>query len=368
MTDLKLSSLLKSAPPIAQHAGKHGVLMGTLVSMEANLRGFPFPGWSQAEDRQAVAQKLLDALRETKEFKRAYQVNLAELSKAQRYLMLERCQLTHAMAARHQGVYAIFSKDQSKECYINDEEHLLYQCFYGCKEAAAEGHAEMLRMRRYLSEKLDPAEDPALGMLMSDPSKTGDGFFLSYLLHLPGLRICKRMNQIINAFEELDIYCSSIFSAAMDVSDIFMIHSRVSPKGGFADTISLMQDTLSDLTKHELAARESLLRSAKNSRSILHEIDHAYRTLTSSATLRYREMLRSLSMLRLGLYYNSLQGDSVVSGEQIGLACVNLAPAHLRFHHHISPQNERMKFRADSIRALILDELHISPNPNFLLS
>lgn len=362
--DLKM--ILPTLPAYVRHAAGSGVYLGTLGRLELNLAGYPFPGWSSADSRAKVADTLLDVVKKMRRKKWGFCSEIQELSYEERLLLLEREQLTCAMAARQDGVYVLLNDRQDTECYINDEEHLLIQTFYpasahdSAADDALHAYTETKQLRDALVKKLPIAHDAGFGYLTSDPAKAGDGLFFSFLIHIPALRMARHMSQIQRALEELGVFKSPVFSSYEKSSgDIYMIHSPASAPGKSRKTLSEMKATLAELVKHELQARARLLNDPKSAAHVKEEVRRAHTTLKYAESLSYSDLLHSLSMLRLGLFYGLLQADTSAVAETMSRAYIEAAPASLCYLHQLSTRSERRKARAAYARSLALDKLHI---------
>ena len=302
-----LQALVDTPPALLGHAGDAGVILGTLGSLELNLEGFPFPGWSDAAARAAVARRLQESLHKLPQRQWVFCAEVAELTLEERQMLVERGQLTPSMAARQDGVHVLLNKQQDTECYINDEEHLHLQTFYPGQHNAPQALSEMREMRTLLEKELPVALDSLFGNLSFDPSKSGAGLFLSFMAYLPGLRLCKHMPQVQHALDEMGIYISPLFPfQKKEASDLWLIHAPASPFKQEENTLKDVNKALEALTTQELQARARLLDTPKSTAKLQGAVAEACRCLSSSARLRYSRLLEALSLVRLGLYYGWL--------------------------------------------------------------
>ncbi|MBR5186664.1 MAG: ATP--guanido phosphotransferase, partial [Akkermansia sp.] len=78
---MKFETLLKQASGWAPDRNTtDGVVIGSIVRMVRNLPGYPFPGWSTAEARVAVAEKLLPVIPGMRGYKTSFCAELSQLS------------------------------------------------------------------------------------------------------------------------------------------------------------------------------------------------------------------------------------------------------------------------------------------------
>lgn len=296
---MKFDTLLKNEPKWAPDRNTtDGVVMGSIVRMVRNLSGYPFPGWSTAEARAAVAAELLPRITTLRGFKTAFCAEMPQLSYGQRRALLTRKQLTPCMAARQDGCYVIIPQRQRITIMVNEEEHLAVHAFQDGVNFE-QGIQQLQDLDEALQEELNFAHNAQHGYLTSIPSEAGDGLQLYCLLHLPALTAANMMNHVTKALEKLHVSISPYYSDGQDdTGHLFVLFSIPGPE----DSIDEMTETFEDVLRH-IVRREQQVR-----RKLLHEpgmhlqdaIARAYGLLTNCRRLSIRELRDSVSLLRLG--------------------------------------------------------------------
>ena len=359
MIKCKLRDQLLTQPPAQMlGAGGSGVLLGALGYLELNVQGYPFPGWSTAEDRHALAEHLLPVVRGLSPYRWMIDAEMAELSREEKLLLLERRQISGAMAARGDGVHVLINDTQDTECYINDEEHLLIKTFFPGEQGTDAAYASMTKLLAEVESKLDVARSDIFGYMMSDPTKSGSPIFFSMLVHLPGLRITKFIPQVRHALDEmgflLEPFYSPLDATTHDPSDLYLMHSPVV----MASRLDAMQKDMNDVAAHlceqELKARNSLVDSPKEAVHVIKNTLQSVKALTEPKTLKYNQMLSALSMLRFGLSTGLLHTgfNAEEAAARLGRAYAETAPAHLAYLCDLSTQRARRKARASYTQQL----------------
>lgn len=362
-TTCKPLKLLNKLPALIGHAGGGNVLIGVLGSLEFNLKGSPFPGWSTAESRHTVAETLLGTLRKMRRRRWVFAAEMPELSQEERLLLMERGQLTGAMAARQDGVHVLINDEQDTECFINDEEHCLVQTFFPGEGALAQAHEEMSRLLADFVKKLPIAHDAIFGYLSCDPAKGGEALFFSALLYLPGLRLTRHMSRVQEALDELGLFLSPIFPAQKkDEGDLYLLHSPAAMAGKLEMALSTMRLALDNLVRQELYARSRLLEAPKTATRVREGIIGACKLLLQAEKLKYRELLSALSMLRLGMYYGFVRAEAAPAevAEALSRAFVENAPVHMLYARHLTKPRDRRRARALYARELMERTLRVS--------
>lgn len=83
------------------------VVLTSIIRVTRNLKGYPFPGWSTAESRDAVLAALLPVVRMMRGYRNGCEFDMSELSYEQRCALLECKLLTPCMAARGAGCHVV---------------------------------------------------------------------------------------------------------------------------------------------------------------------------------------------------------------------------------------------------------------------
>ncbi len=282
-----------------------GVVVGSIVRLVRNLAGYPFPGWSTAENRAAVAAQVLPAIKSIQGFKTAFCAELSTLSYGQRRALLSRKQLTPCMAARQDGCYVVIPQRRRTILMVNEEEHIVAHIFLDGLNLER-GIKEMSQLADQLDDKLDLAYTSQHGYLTSIPSEAGDGMQLYCLLHLPGLTHANMINQVTKALEKLHISISPYYSDSQDdTGQLFVLYSIPGPEDSMEEMLDNFENILQHIVRREQQVRRKLL--ADSGQYLQDSIGRAYGLLTNCRRLSMKELRDALSLLRLGTLMGILQ-------------------------------------------------------------
>lgn len=283
------------------------VVIGTIGRLVRNLPGYRFPGWSTAEDRRAVSDILLPALKGLRGFKNAYCCEMLELSYEQRRALMVRKQLTPCMAARQDGCHLIIPDKRNIICMVNEEEHLvLHACRAG--NSIRETINELRRLASALESKVSFAHDSRNGYLTSMPGESGDGIQIYTILHLPALTISNMMPQVCKAMEKLHVNISPYYSDGEDdTGNQFIAYSIPGPEGSTDEMLTHYRAVLKNLINREQQVRFKL---ALEPGLILEDkVARAFATLSHARRLSLQESRNALSILRLGRVLGMIDWD-----------------------------------------------------------
>lgn len=288
-------------------ADSQDIVIGTIGRLVRNLNGFRFPGWSTPEDRRAVSDILLPALRSLRGFKDSLCAEMSELSYEQRRALLVRKQLTPCMAARQDGCHILLPQHRNIVCMVNEEEHLvLHVCRAG--NSVREVLAELRKLADNLEKKVTFAHTTGNGYLTSMPGESGDGIQIYTILHLPALTISNMMPQVCKAMEKLHVNISPYYSDGEDdTGNQFIAYSIPGPEGSTDEMLTHYRAVLKNLINREQQVRFKL---ALEPGLILEDkVARAFATLSHARRLSLQESRNALSILRLGRVLGMIDWD-----------------------------------------------------------
>lgn len=323
---MKLDTLLSKSPGWnPDRNSTEGVVMGSIVRMVRNLPGHSFPGWSNAETRTAVVEKLLPAIQGIRGFKTAFCAELSELSYGQRRALLSRKQLTPCMAARQDGCYVIIPQRKPLLIMLNEEEHLVMHVFHDGLNLE-DGVDDLLELSNQLEESVTFAHSTTHGYLTSIPAESGDGIQLYCILHLPALSLANMMGQVTKAMEKLHVSISPYFSDAQDdTGHRFVLFSIPGPEDSIDEVLESFEDVVQHLVRREQQVRRKLL--LEPGEHLRDAIARAYGLLTNCRRLSIKELRDATSLLRLGTLLGLLRWEADERSSLIDLHRFALAQA-----------------------------------------
>ncbi len=357
-----LSALLKNTAPWLTSEGEMAdVAIASLGRLVRNLPGHPFPGWSTEESRRAVVDSLLPTLLARNGFKTAFHADMAELSLEQRRLLLERKLITPCMAARQSGCHVIIPRKQNITIMLNEEEHLVVHFF----RQGLDLRNVLIDLQQFaasLEKDISFAHDDAHGYLTSLPAEAGDGIQLYVVLHLPALTMADTAEQITRGLEKLNANIAPLYTGLQeDTGNTYVLFTNAIARGDAENAISQFEDVANMLILREIQMRTKLME--ENPFELADRIGRAFGQLCYAMKLGYREMLDSLSLLRLGHQCGMFSWEQPERDVLANLAALNieLAPIHLSRQDggKVPPAFHPV------LRAMRIKEILMEAGPNF---
>ena len=322
------------------------VVCSTRVRLARNLKQFPFPAKATVPQREAVEQKVRDALLSgnsilSKEFRF---VPLENASEEEAVSLVERHIVSPEFISDRRGKAVLISDDESISIMINEEDHLRIQVLregFSLKEAAETAD----RIDTLLSETLDFAYDPEFGYLTQCPTNLGTGMRASVMLHLPALTENGAMPRIASNLSKLGLTIRGTYGeGSKSVGGLYQLSNQITLGLSENEAIENLRSITVQLMEEERKARSQMAQDV----AWQDKIDRAAGILKTARVLSSSECMELLSYVRFGISVGILQG---VTTEEINGLMVNVQPGTLMAKAGKPlDQNQRDVLRATKVR------------------
>ena len=322
------------------------VVCSTRVRLARNLKQFPFPAKATDPQREAVEQKVRDALLSgnsilSKEFRF---VPLENASEDEAVSLVERHIVSPEFISDRRGKAVLISDDESISIMVNEEDHLRIQVLregFSLKEAAETAD----RIDTLLSETLDFAYDPEFGYLTQCPTNLGTGMRASVMLHLPALTENGAMPRIASNLSKLGLTLRGTYGeGSKSVGGLYQLSNQITLGLSENEAIENLRSITVQLMEEERKARSQMAQDV----AWQDKIDRAAGILKTARVLSSSECMDLLSYVRFGISVGILQG---VTTEELNGLMVNVQPGTLMAKAGKPlDQNQRDVLRATKVR------------------
>lgn len=322
------------------------VVCSTRVRLARNLKQFPFPAKATVPQREAVEQKVRDALLSgnsilSKEFRF---VPLENASEEEAVSLVERHIVSPEFISDRRGKAVLISDDESISIMVNEEDHLRIQVLregFSLKEAAETAD----RIDTLLSETLDFAYDPEFGYLTQCPTNLGTGMRASVMLHLPALTENGAMPRIASNLSKLGLTIRGTYGeGSKSVGGLYQLSNQITLGLSENEAIENLRSITVQLMEEERKARSQMAQDV----AWQDKIDRAAGILKTARVLSSSECMELLSYVRFGISVGILQG---VTTEELNGLMVNVQPGTLMAKAGKPlDQNQRDVLRATKVR------------------
>lgn len=345
---MRFATLIKNPADWMKGAGPHSeIVMTSRVRLARNLRGFPFPGFSQERQRIDLMEQARPVVEDLPEMRDGYSEEYNGLSKIRKQVLVERHLVSREHAARSSGCAVVVDRRQSISIMINEEDHFRIQ---GIRPGLNLRSAYDLvdGVDSALAASLPFAFDSKLGYLTACPTNLGTGMRASVMLHLPALVLTEQINPVIKAVGKIGLAVRGLYGEGTEaLGNLFQISNQHTLGEAEPEIIAQIEKVIEGVVRSEQNARAKLKEDHQT--MLDDQVGRAYAILRYSHILSSKEALNLVSMLRLGADLD-LVGNCDRS--LLDMLLLEIQPAHLQLaaSRELSPE-ERDSQRAEITRA-----------------
>jgi len=204
-----------------------------------------------------------------------------------------------------------------------------------------------------MSELVEFDFNDKFGYLTSCPTNVGTGLRASILIHLPGLVLTRKIDDIIGSISRVGLVVRGFYGEGTDVlGNLFQISNQTTLGRTEDEIIDSLVKVSRTIIESEQNAQEELMTDAPE--QIEDKVWRSYGILTHARVLTSNEVMNLLSALRLGL---SLGLIDKFSNRELNELLIVTQPAHLqKYIGKEMDNNERDMIRADLVRKQLCKE------------
>lgn len=330
------------------------VVVSSRVRLARNFAGFPFPARCDAGQRLEVLEYAKRHILGAELVDTMLWIDLSELTALERDVLMERHLISkqHAKAGKPRAL-AVSTPDERLAIMVNEEDHLRIQAIRRGLDLE-DAFRQVDEVDNALEAQADFAYSSRFGYLTACPTNVGTGVRMSVMLHLPGLKLAGDLEKVRRAARAMSLAVRGFYGEGSDaVGDFFQISNQTTLGKSERDLLhDFEHNVIPKVIDYERIARKALI---EKRRTILEDQVHrAIGTLRHARLLKTDEAMQLLSLVRLGLMLDIVDGISL---GQIGQMVQLIQPAHLqRQIGHELDQAERRRERATIVRQLLAGE------------
>jgi protein arginine kinase len=344
---MQFKDLIASPADWMKGSGPHtDIVMTSRVRLARNLRGYPFPGWSQERQRVDMMRNVQPHVLALPTMKGGYAEDYSNVGKIQKQVLVERHLISREHAARSNGCSVVINPQQQLSIMINEEDHFRMQGIRpGMNLRLA--YDSVNSADSALAECVPYAFDQQLGYLTACPTNLGTGMRASVMMHLPGIVLAEQAAQVMKAVGKIGLAVRGLYGEGTEaLGHLFQISNQHTLGEKEEDIITQIERVIQGVVRAEKTARLRLLEDQTT--MLRDQVGRAYATLRYAHVLNSKEALNFLSLVRLGADLDLIPDcDRGV----LDLLLLEIQPAHLQLiaQKELSPE-ERDEMRAEITR------------------
>lgn len=323
------------------------IVISSRIRLARNLSGYPFLSAAGADDRAEIYRSISSAITSLPEADDNALVDMEETDLLDREMLVERHLISrqHALSDGVRGV--TISAQETRALMINEEDHLRIQALRSGLQIDSLWE-EVNDLDDALSGSLDFAFDKQLGYLTACPTNLGTGLRVSFMLHLPALKLSKEIERVARAAKDMRLAVRGVFGEGTDtIGDLYQVSNQTTLGKSEEEIVeTFAKRTIPKVVEYERAARESL---AKHRPHILDDtIWRSYGVLVNARRITSQETLALLSPIRMGLHMGRFNEFDAKTLNEIFL---HVQDAHLqKLCGKLMDDEDRAIARADYLR------------------
>lgn len=275
------------------------------VFVYRNIKNIPFPSKLRTEEGRELAEKISESfLKNTKcKFKK---VNLWQESKEKCILLLENLIIDDETYKNRKFSILLVTEDKSVVILINGENHIKIISKHRYKKLQ-ELYKISSELLDELSKDFDFEYDDNLGYLTENIDKVGTAVKTANAIHLPILNKTGEINDVIEEYKKEEIILNNIFVDDIEnIGNIYSVENKVTLGVTTEEIFSDIDAITRQIIMREKKARKALLESDPN--EIYDWVFRAKAILMNARKITYKEVLKNISMVRMGAEMKIIEG------------------------------------------------------------
>lgn len=317
---------IKSSDRWLYHDGPlHHSIVSSRARYARNLAHLPFAPRAKPPELRAVLESVDAAIAASSYFQDFKRLTISEVHSLYRLYLKE----SHLLSAEfeHGGENRVLyiSPDYRISIMVNEEDHIRIQCL-DCGFQLSRVLALCDEVEAQLDAQLNFARSERFGVLTACPTNAGTGLRLSVMLHLPGLVIVNKIDEILDSIGRYGLTVRGIWGEnSENLGDLFQVSNEVTMGKTPEEIRTVLESVAEQVVERELDARDALFDQKP---LVVHDlIARALAVLQNAQILDSAEALAHLSKMRLGIDRGHIQA---LTHPDLSRLMVEVQPAHLQ--------------------------------------
>jgi protein arginine kinase len=312
------------------------IWLATSFVLQRNLSSFNFPSKLATQEFEKTLDVIKNALFKLKELEKPLLLRAEEISALDKEFLYEHflCQDSFQNTLAGQGF--IIDETTRFLALINVQDHLQLQLL-DWKLESEKSYERIFKLEADLNSVLDFAYSPRFGYLTSDSAHSGTALIASIYLHVPALIHTKQLEEALIKQKPEELIASSIEGPLEElIGDLLILQNAYTLGVTEENILHSLQTSALKLMTSEKTIRSHLKK--EDNIALKDEIARSYGLLIHSYQLQTKEALNALSLLKLGLDLEWVEGITDNQINELYFQCRHAHLSHLFKEKAIDPQ------------------------------
>jgi len=282
---------------------QNDVVLSSRIRLARNFAEYPFPLKQTLESAESVKGIMQKFCANNDDFQLYH---IADMAPLEQRVLVEKHLISPEHGISDETRAVVLNRDETVSIMVNEEDHLRLQCF-----APGLNLTELWERADALDDKIEEeanyAFDEKYGYLTCCPTNLGNGLRGSVMLHLPGLKMTKRLG-ILNHLSNVGMNVRGLYGEGSEAyGDLYQISNQLALGQSEEDVLTNLHGITEQIIKEERAAREYLYDHMRY--ALEDECLRAQGILSYARRLNSKESLELISKVRLGVSMGINQMD-----------------------------------------------------------
>ena len=314
----------KSDNWLKKHGPRQHVVVSSRVRLARNIMRIPFAAHAQSDELEDVFRTVNRIIRQNPRFRDYQVIPLNETPVRARTFLKESRIISPEMVkgAEFRAVYV--NPDFHISLMINEEDHVRIQGLTAGLNVRSISE-EIFQIDDELNEKLPVAFSDQFGYLTACPTNLGTGLRVSVMLHLPGLALTKKIQDVLTMIQPRGQTVRGFYGENSEYDgDFYQVSNEISLGKTEEKIIEDHEKVIDSIIIREEEAREELFSNQPD--TVEDAIWRSYGVLSQARLIDVKEAMNLLSRIRLGIHRGYFK---TINHEKLNQMIIDIQPAHL---------------------------------------
>lgn len=319
------------------------IWLGSTITLIRNLEKYKFPGKLSGDKRKQIVALLNRDILASEQLKNPKLMPAEEMSPIEKEFLVEHFLTHQSFHQAYTGEGFVLDETGEFLAVLNLRDHLMMH-WIDPREELEKSWDHLVKIEMELNKSVNFAFSPKFGFLTSDPTQCGTGLIVNVFLHLPVLLYLDHFKEIFSKNKGEGIGQTGLQGNPNEIiGDIVVFHNNYTLGVTEDNILSSLRTLTTKLVVEEKSMRQHLKRENESALAdIKDKISRAYAILLHSYQIEAIEALQALSLLKLGLDLEWLQGCTQIDLNHLFFSCRR---AHLLCHYGQKISQEELPHR-----------------------
>ncbi|MCB1112222.1 MAG: protein arginine kinase [Chlamydiales bacterium] len=295
------------------------IWLASSITLFRNLEKFNFPGKLNSEKRNTIIDLISKELLKIKDLNSPVITRAEEMTPIDKEFLMEHFLSTEVFQQAHAGEAFCLDSSATFMASINMLDHLHFTLieYHGELENAWNN---LIKVETKLGKTIQYAFSPRYGFLTADATNCGTAMKVAVFLQLPALIHSEKIDEILQQHTNENFEITGLHGSPTEiVGDIIKIQNNYTLGLTEENNISAVRNLTTKLMLEENSVRSHTKQN--ESADMKDRVSRAYGILMHSYQIEAIEALNALSLIKLGVDFNWIEGVSIKELNELFFNC-----------------------------------------------